>query len=72
MLDRRQSAADFTTLHALHVGQHAGVAEVTLRQHVRAEGGFVVGGQGDQVVENARLLGRVPLEGSDQFIRRRR
>ena len=70
VLHRRQLTANLAALDALDVGEHAKVAEVALRQQIRAQGRFVVGGQGDEVVEHAGLPGGVPLEAGDEFVGR--
>ena len=55
MFDAFDPIPDFDPLDSLDVGKHTHVAEVVLGQHVRGQGGRVVGGQGDQVVEDSGL-----------------
>jgi hypothetical protein len=52
VLDRCDALADLTTLHALDVREHAVVAEVSLGQVIRRQGGRVICRQGDEVVED--------------------
>ena len=53
MLDTFDTIPNFDPLDSLDVGKHTHVAEVVLGQHVRGQGGSVVGGQGDQMVEDS-------------------
>ena len=68
MLHAGNALADFGALHVLHITQHAGVAEILLRQIVGGQGSGVIGRQRDQVVEDAGLGGGIALEGADALV----
>jgi hypothetical protein len=68
VLDAGDTLAQFLTLHAFHVGQHALVGEVALGQVVGGQSRGVVGRQGDQVVEDAGVSRTVALEGTDLLV----
>ena len=75
MLDTFDAIPNFNPLDSLDVGKHTHVAEVVLGQHVRGQGGSVVGGQGDQMVENSSfgcgfLLEIVNSEGVKKLLRK--
>ena len=75
MLDTFDAIPDFDPLDSLDVGKHTHVAEVVLGQHVRGQGGSVVGGQGDQMVEDSGfgcgfLLEIVNSEGVKKLLRK--
>ena len=62
VLDRGLSATDFLPLNITHIGQHAQIAEITFRQNIRAKRCFVIGRQGNQMVENTGFTRRISLE----------
>ena len=75
MLDTFDAVPNFNPLDSLDVGKHTHVAEVVLGQHVRGQGGSVVGGQGDQMVEDSGfgcgfLLEIVNSEGVKKLLRK--
>ena len=75
MLDTFDAVPNFNPLYSLDVGKHTHVAEVVLGQHVRGQGGSVVGGQGDQMVEDSGfgcgfLLEIVNSEGVKKLLRK--
>ena len=75
MLDTFDAVPNFNPLDSLYIGKHTHVAEVVLGQHVRGQGGSVVGGQGDQMVEDSGfgcgfLLEIVNSEGVKKLFRK--
>ena len=45
-------AANFLTLNVADIGQHTQIAEIAFRQNIYAQRRFVIGRQGDEMVEN--------------------
>ena len=75
MLDTFDAVPNFNPLYSLDVGKHTHVTEVVLGQHVCRQGGRVVGGQGDQMVEDSGfgcgfLLEVVNSEGVQKLLRK--
>ena len=68
VLHTGDSLADFLALDARDIAEHPFVAEIILRQIVGRQRRGVIGGQGDQVVEDAGPLRRVALEGADAVV----
>src|SRR3546814_17997096 len=66
---RTDTLFPYTTLfRSLDVTQHRFVAEIFLGEIVGRQGGGVIGRQRDEVMEDARPLGRIALEGEDAVV----
>ena len=61
-------AANFLALYIAHIRQHAQIAKIALGQHISAQGGGMVSRQGDQVMKDARPMGRILLKPLHQCI----
>lgn len=68
MLCTGDALPDFLTLNVLHISKHALFAEVFLREIVGRQSCRVIGRQRDRVMEDARALGWIGLEGADTFV----
>src|SRR3546814_4760994 len=69
VLHAGDALADFLPLHVEDISEHTGPTEIFLGEIVGRQRRRVVGGQSDEVVENARALRRIRLEGADLFVR---
>src|SRR3546814_9983197 len=66
---RTDTLFPYTTLfRSLDVTQHRFVAEIFLGEIVGRQSGGVIGRQRDEVMEDARPLGRIALEGADAVV----